>query len=216
MYNITLIFTSHKENGKCNSNELYKIIETINPDTIFEEIPSFKFDAYYKEHSISTLETNAIKKYLQKHQIEHIPVDNYDLPNIRFEDVNYMFDKIYNNIEYCRLSEKQLLLISKYGFTYLNSNQCSDTFEKLHILEENVIKNINDEKLFCTYKLWIELIDKRENEIISNIYNYSNEHRYNKAILIIGAEHRKSIIKKIQEYNRKEELNWNFSYKIVL
>ncbi len=211
MKKINLISTSHKEKGHCNSNELYEIIEAIKPDIIFEEIPSSKFDAYYKEHSVSTLETNAIRTYLQVHQIEHIPVDDYDLTTISYADVNYMFEKILNNsIEYCSLLENQYILASKYGFTYLNSNQCSEAFEKQHIIEQDVIKNINDEKLFYTYKLWTEFIDKRENEITNKIYSYSKTHRHKNAIFFIGAEHRKSIIRKIKEYKSKEEINWKF------
>ena len=34
---IVLISTVHQEIGKCNSEELYKIIESINPDVIFLE-----------------------------------------------------------------------------------------------------------------------------------------------------------------------------------
>ncbi len=37
MYNITLICTRHSEIGECNINALYKIIERIEPDLIFEE-----------------------------------------------------------------------------------------------------------------------------------------------------------------------------------
>ena len=40
MYNITLICTAHKEVGKCNSVELYKIIEEFKPEIIFEELSS--------------------------------------------------------------------------------------------------------------------------------------------------------------------------------
>jgi len=37
VYNITLINSVHKKLGKCNSNELYKIIERIQPEVIFEK-----------------------------------------------------------------------------------------------------------------------------------------------------------------------------------
>jgi hypothetical protein len=47
MYSITLVCTRHEELGKCHSNELHQIIETINLDVIFEEIPPSFFDKYY-------------------------------------------------------------------------------------------------------------------------------------------------------------------------
>lgn len=75
MYNITLICTEHGENGLCNLDELYSIIEKINPEIIFEEIPPTFSDAYYKYQNRNNLETSAINRYLESHQIEHVPVD---------------------------------------------------------------------------------------------------------------------------------------------
>ena len=102
MYNIALIGTNHSEKGKCNSDELYKIIEDINPEVIFEEIPSIIFDMFYNGkchfdefHKIlkyrlpdnlldridifplseTPLEVNCIRKYLQHYNIKNIPVD---------------------------------------------------------------------------------------------------------------------------------------------
>jgi len=40
MQNVILISTEHLDSGKCNSDELLKIIETINPEVIFEEQPN--------------------------------------------------------------------------------------------------------------------------------------------------------------------------------
>lgn len=72
MHNITLIFTKHEEDGNCNSMELYEIIESINPEIIFEELSDSNFRKCYHEKNLITLETNAIKKYLQNHSIKHI------------------------------------------------------------------------------------------------------------------------------------------------
>jgi len=46
MYNITLVCTAHKPLGNCNSEELYKIIEKINPEVIFEEIDFSRTEVY--------------------------------------------------------------------------------------------------------------------------------------------------------------------------
>ena len=63
MYIITSITTSHNEHGNCNSNELYKIIERIAPEVIFEEVPQSKFSKVYEGLPGDSLETNTIKKY---------------------------------------------------------------------------------------------------------------------------------------------------------
>jgi hypothetical protein len=45
MYNITLVCTHHSEFGECNSDELYKIIELVQPNVIFEELNQDLFDS---------------------------------------------------------------------------------------------------------------------------------------------------------------------------
>jgi len=160
------------------------------------------------------LEIQAIKKYLEKHQVEQLPVDNLDLSNSQ-SDIKYMDEpEIYNNIKRRDLSEELYEIEYQHGFMYLNSNQCDDLFEKLYILEENIINNSANEKLLHLYKLWHEIQEKREYEMISNIYKYSYEHTYNKGLFLVGAGHRKSIIDKIQEYEKKNRLKLNWNYNI--
>jgi hypothetical protein len=210
-YNITIIYSAHLEFGICNPNELCNIIEKINPEIIFEEIQHDRFDAYYKEKSAYTLETDAINMYLSYHTIEHIPVDTYDFSNVNKERIDFMYRKISQNCsEYDPLFRQHLLMTFQNGFSYLNSDQCKDLFEKMHVIEEDTIKRLNDNDLFHLYNLWIETTNNRENEMLKNIYNYSQNHCYNNAIFIIGAEHGKSILDKIQEYERKNEfkINW--------
>jgi len=220
MYNITLICTVHKENGKCNSEELHKIIEIINPEKIFEEIPYSTFTENYKEQSENILEINAIKNYLERNQVDQIPIDSYGLTNSQQKDFDYMLEQVFRkSIEYREILNTQSVLENHYGFRFLNSNKCNQQMHKVKDLIGNVIKNINNERLSCIYKLWNEIDEKREYEMINNIYKYSYQHRYNKALFLIGSGHRKSIIKKIQEYKRKEKLklNWRFnSYKNLL
>jgi hypothetical protein len=206
----------HKERGKCTSEELCKIIERINPEIIFEEIHPKRFDAYYKNQSVATLETTAIIQYSQNHQIEHIPVDYYEVPDMLqfYKNVDALNENICNvSEEYCLLSELRDSLVNQNGFNYLNSDKCEKLFERLALWEENITNYLNDENLSHVHKTWKEFHDKREIEILKNIYNYSIVHRYNKAILTIGEEHRKSIIAKIQEYEKNGEftLNWNYS-----
>ncbi|MGH2666111.1 hypothetical protein [Flavobacterium sp.] len=154
MFNITLIFTIHKECGNCNSTELHKIIEKICPEIIFEELSYSCFDECYKKESLITLETTAIKKYLQNHNIEHIPVDTYPIPKSFHNDIDYMYNKIFNNhkIIECHslrvLIDNQSSLISKEGFSNLNSNQNDKYFKKVSILKKRILDILNNEKLF--------------------------------------------------------------------
>jgi len=102
-------------------------------------------------------------------------------------------------------------MIIRNGFHFLNSDDCDELFDKIHIIEENVLLEINDARLSYQYKTEIELHDKRENEMLHNIYNYSKQYLFNKALFICGAEHRKSIMQKIQGYELKEKLKLNWT-----
>ena len=210
MYNITILSSFHIERGKCNSNELYRIIEKIQPEIIFEELPYDVFEIIYAKGRIpESLEAITIKKYLEKNQIEHIPVDTYE---INETDIFNEFDVISNkSIEYAELMKQQLSMIIRNGYSFLNSNDCDELLYKIHIVEETVLLEINDARLSYHYKTDRKLHDKRENEMLQNIHNYSKLYPYNKALFICGAEHRKSIMQKIQGYEFKEKLKLNWS-----
>lgn len=215
MHNITLIGTVHSENGKCNSDELYKIIESISPEVIFEELSNNLFDRFYNVNQLSgePLEIKCIKKYLRNHNIKHIPVDIDVSPNLSTSDIEYMFDAFKKYDVYKEFDKEQNLLTAQYGFAYLNSIKCSELFSKKKITEKNLMEfGLNKNILLRIYKLFHEEQDNRENEMLHNIYNYSKENQYNRAVFLIGSAHRNSIMQKIIEYEKKEKLklNWTF------
>jgi len=221
MYNITLICTGHTENGKCNSTELLNIIETLKPEVIFEELPVSIFNECYNENMHDKLiEPKAIKQYKQRNEFVHIPVDTYISSNSPCEDCGTALSQIFKlDGEYYKALLEHYKLIEMYGFQYLNSEHSETCLEEILKKELIIINRLYSKKLSNLYKLRIETDEKRENEMLNNIYKYSNNHKYNKALMFIGALHRKSIIKKIKERNDKEEqkLNWIFDgIKIIL
>ena len=211
MYNITLLSSFHKNLGKCNPDELYKIIEEIQPEIIFEELSFDTFSFVYSDGYIpNTIEAITIKKYLRNCPIKHFPVDTYP---INETDLFNGADEIAKRSnEYFKLWNEQVSMITKDGYNFLNSNACIELLNKIRIVEESALLVIKDVKLFRDYKSESELHNKRENEMIRNIFNYSKQYPYNKALFICGAEHRKPIKQKIQEYETKEKLklNWTF------
>lgn len=210
---ITLIATAHRECGLCNSEELYNIIEQITPEVIFEEVPPEKFDAIYKGLLSDSLETLTIKKYLQNHAIIHLPVDLNN--QLNRSEIARMFEIFsINNPEYDYLSNQLGLLRKQFGFPYLNSEKCQVLFERMHFLEDEIVQDLNLKKLTQTYNGWLNFMEERDNEMIRNIYNYSNLNKYKRALFLVGVEHRKSIMDKIHEFekNNKIHLAWNFNY----
>jgi hypothetical protein len=215
MYNITLIFTSHTELGKCNSDELYKIIENIGPEVIFEELPNDIFDRFYIGNQLSDepLEVKCIKKYLQNYNIKHLPIDIDVSPNLSTSEIEYMFSTFKKYEVYKKIDDEQNILTSQYGFAFLNSNNNSELFEKKKITEKNLMEfGINKNILFRIHKLFREEQDNRENEMLQNIYNYSRENQYKIGVFLVGSAHRNSIIRKITEYETRNKLKLNWSF----
>jgi len=218
MCRITLIATGHTDHGLCNSNELYKIIEQIAPEIIFEEVPPSKFSKIYEGLLTDNLETKTIKRYLQNHPIDHFPVDidTNDSFEIQIrKDMNELFN-IFDQYshEYNNFNNHHIFLSKQFGFQYLNSEDCSDLLERKLFFEKDILNNIKNEDLSNIYKNWLEFIDMRRNEIIKNIYSYKVLNKYKSALLLVGAEHRKPIIDKIKkiEKNNKPQLTWIFNY----
>jgi len=212
MKNITLIGTAHKINGKCTPEELYKIFQNIKPEVIFEEIDFSRINTFYRNQYVKTIETIVIVKYLQNYNCEHIPVETLDIPNSYIENENYINNIFINDNIYNEIKQKIFEGIKENGFYYLNSNKCMDIFEEMFNYKKNYIKNLNDESIYNIFKLWFDIENNRENEMLKNIYDYSLKNNFNSAIFITGARHKKSFINKINEYeiNYNIKLNWNF------
>ena len=208
----------HSVYGKCTSDELYKIIELINPEVIFEELPSSLFDMFYNDNLLNLIpnvppEVKCVQKYKQSHKIKHVPVDIEENPNLSDSDISYMFDTFNKYDVYRKIENEHYLLTAKEGFDYINSDKCLALFEEQRIAERNIMEfEIHKNILFNIYKLFHEENDNRENSMLQNIYNYSKENQYNQAVFLIGTAHRKSIMQKITEFEGEAEIkiNWTF------
>ena len=211
MYEITILFSFHMQNGRCNPSELFRIIETISPEVIFEELPLYVFEEIYAEgNNPKTVEATTIKEYHKIYQVEHVPVDTYEK---NLTDLFEGFDLIgEKNNEYIKLLNQQMEMISREGYAFLNSTDFDELMDEIHFIEENFLSEVNDNKLTNQYLAEKEMHLNRDNEMIRNIYNYSKLNRFNKALFLCGAEHRKSIVKLISQYEEREgfKLNWKF------
>jgi hypothetical protein len=197
---------------------LYRLIERIAPDVIFEEIPPGKFDEVYKGLRHPTLEVHAVKSYLQNHSIPHFPVDlDIDEVDGFFSTSDYkailnLFGR--HSSEYSSLYKQRQHLADNNGFPYLNSKEWTMLSERMDVLEQEVIKKINNEKLYQRAKDWSNELDVRENEMIKNIYSYVENNKYEKGLFLVGVEHRRKMMDKIPEFEKNHHLkiDWNFNY----
>jgi hypothetical protein len=208
-----LICTHHSDFGKCNSEELYKIIESIRPDVIFEELTQELFDKFYKEKSIpfETPEIKSVKRYIKEHTAYHFPVDINVSENLSTKEIKYFFDTLGKYHVYKKLDEDQKKLTFEEGYVFLNSKRNEDLIEEKKVVEKTLIGfEINGNQLSRICDLFYEEQHKREHEIIKNIYNYSEKIIYNQAVLLLGSGHRKTVFEKIKKYESEKDvkLNW--------
>lgn len=218
VYNITLVGTIHSATGRANVDELCKILEDINPDVIFDELPANVFDRYYGDsfdryyveslmlnrHAPEIpLEVKCIRKYTQNQNIEIVPVDiDVSQKLSKYQDeIVFLFNTIFANVDHKNLISEHENLIKQEGSVYLNSHKFLHFLEEKKNVEDYIIEsNIEKDRLRNMYKLFhAEQTDGRENAMLENIYNYSKENRYNHAVFLIGAEHKKSITQKLIE-----------------
>jgi hypothetical protein len=206
MHTITLISTVHKENGKCNADELCTIIEEIRPEVIFLEALDETYSDYQKSLFSSfgvfhnKLEIKAIQKYCLTNAFVYIPVLDNGLAG--------SFDKKYSvvceNIEFQKLVDNFNFLSNQYGFQFLNSRESIKLQEELRMCESRLLI---DNKINAKA---IEDIDAYENSMLCNIFGYCRDNQFETAIFMCGVAHRKAIIEKIEKFNvhEKIELDW--------
>lgn len=207
MHNITFISTMHKELGKCNAEELYKIIEKLSPEVIFLEAVDETYSAY-EIHLFSIyevyhkkLEISAIQKYSLNTSFKYVPVCENGLSDAFHRKIKI----VCQNKELQQLIDNFNSLAANHGFEFLNSLECINLQEEMRELESRIL---NDSEIDKIVK---EDIEAYENPMIRNIYSYCNENHFTSAIFMCGSAHRKSIIEKIEKYKTEEYMNisWN-------
>ena len=216
MYRVTLISTEHMEAGNCNSDELLKIMMSIEPDVIFEEEPN---DDHYKSYydntnSFNSLEVKAIKKYRVIHDVIHIPVDKPTNELVSLQILDLLTKKYRQNNVYDQLVKEHCSLRNKYGFDYLNSEKCLILFQRMKLVEEQIVRKSESEKFNLKefQNLLQQELEMRENAMLQNINRFSNSNKFEQAIFFLGYAHRESIMNKILKRNPEEmgKLNWTF------
>jgi len=208
MQKLIFISTIHEEYGKCNSNELQKILIRLSPEVVFleaikstyleiEQLKFLEFGVYHKK-----LEIKALQPFIHEDYITYVPVLDFGHSDV--------FDQKYDVVTQYR--EFQILLdgfnskASTYGFSFLNSKEAIAHQEELRALEAKLLPNPELNQEFQDH------IDAYENNMIKNISAYCKENTFEKAIFMCGVAHRRSMIEKIS--SNKEmfdlEIEWSF------
>ncbi len=193
---VALIGTVHGESGLATVAELHAILERLDPEVIFAEIPVAEIDRY-KDGSFGNLESAAVGRYQANRQVEVEPVDIDEPKQKFFDDTKDMFRAVERTSpEYRRLIDLHSAETREGGFRYLNSDRCIQLWENINRELLSTIDWIGDKRNRERYDLWYDTNEHRDREMMKNIALYLGRKPVTRALLLVGSAHRKSLIEK--------------------
>lgn len=196
---ISLIGTVHTESGRANLAELRTILERLQPDVIFAEIPTANL-ADYLDGSHGNLESAAVALYCKRRPVNVVPVDLNKPSDEFFRKSEEMFKKVERTSpEYRRLMDQNSLDTRDHGFPYLNSDRCAQAWAAIYDEVRATVEWIGDARLRQIYALWSETNDRRETGMLENINGYCIRSALSHGVLLLGAGHRRAMVEKVQE-----------------
>jgi len=211
MMRVSLIGTVHEEAGLANVPALRALLERITPDVIFLEIPPDAFDEHL-DGSRSNLESTAVARYRERHQVDLIPVD-LPTPGAAFF---WNHDELYRamrhrSYEYCQLMSRHTQHVWNHGFAYLNSEYCDKLFSDVHEVTLMFIDQ-TDRSFAEHYEFWTRTKERREQHMMRSIEHYGEETSFGTGAFLVGAAHRRSFMDKSASHNSagSSALHWDF------
>ncbi|MEJ2466461.1 MAG: hypothetical protein P8045_12285, partial [Candidatus Thiodiazotropha sp.] len=173
MNTIILVSTTHKEKGLANLDNLYSVLQYINPEIVFTELPYDEYSDYFTNFTKRTLESDTINTFRKNKQIEIVPVDMSSPDITVLNEINCLFDAIHNKSKSIdSILEHIEIYTRQYGFPYINSEKHYEHLTSQKEEEQKTIQNMNNKMFTDLYKKWINLNSLREDEMLSNIQNY--------------------------------------------
>lgn len=193
---ISLIGTVHAECGRANAAELRAILDRLQPDVIFAEIPPANL-ADYLDGSHGNLESAAVALYRRRCPVNVVPVDLNKPTGEFFRNSEEMFKKVEKtSLDYRRLVDQNTLDAHHLGFPYLNSARCAQAWADIYNEVLATVEWIGDKRLRQFYDLWTETNDRRERGMLESIHGYCVHRGLSHGVLLIGAAHRKAMAEK--------------------
>jgi hypothetical protein len=211
MMRISLVGTYHAERGAVTVSALLAILESIQPDVVFAEIPRSHIDAW-REGSHGTVESIAVARYAEHHSIDVVPVDSPKPEDSFFQDWQDVSRAIERTSpEYRRLMDLNTDRMSRAGFAYLNSDECIQAWANIYREELETIEYIGSSRLRDIYVQVRELNERRDLKMLQNIRSYCASASHTCGAFLVGAAHRKSLIEMLRAAGDSEipRMGWN-------
>ena len=190
---LSLVGTVHTDSGLANAAELQAIIERLNPDVIFAEVPSASIDQYV-DGSRGTIESAAVARYREGRELAVIPVDLPEPDAEFFRTAKDMFRVVERTShDYRRLVDRHAADTRTDGFAYLNSERCIHAWSAIHKEVLATLDWIRQPRFHEVYARWCSRNEHRDTAIVGNIAEYAHRHGFIRGLLLVGAAHRKSV-----------------------
>ena len=196
---ISMIATIHAESGRANVAELGAILDRLQPDVIFAEIPSADL-ADYLDGTHGNLESAAVVHYRKRRPITVVPVDLNRPSDEFFRNSEEMFKKVERTSpDNRRRMDQNSSDTRDNGFLYLNSDRCARAWADIYDEVLATVEWIGDTRLRQIYDLWSETKSRRETGMLENINGYCVRRAPSHGVLLIGAAHRNAVVEKLRE-----------------
>jgi len=195
---ISLIGTYHAERGAVAVSELLSILERIQPEVVFAEIPQTHIDKW-RDGTLGTVESKAVARYADTHSIEVVSVDS-PVPE---ESFFRAWEEVVRNIErrsptFRLLMDRNTHRTHEEGFAYLNSVECIQAWDDIRREQLETIEYIGISRIRDTYVQVRDWNESRELEMLANIRSYCASAARTSGVFLVGASHRGPLIEKIR------------------
>lgn len=212
MRKVSVIGTVHNKNGLANSQNLLKILESVQPEVIFLEVTPADFDKYYTSGILANLESAAVIQYRKSNNVHLVPVDCPIIDKDLKKKADWLKDAIYSSSMTKEIETHILMRVSEFGFLYLNSDKYSEDKAFADENESKTIMIINNPQITEIHEWWNTMHSHREDEMVCRIHEYARSNTFRSAVFLIGSAHRDAIIKKSKERNDNmlQLVNWQY------
>lgn len=208
MRKITLVCSSHRENGLCNAQELLRILRAIDPEVIFGEVPQSDIDFYNPR----SLEGHAVTRFLAIKSFQRVPVDRYDTPPNFRALTDLVFDYVEQaSHEYRLLQDQRDNATHLRGFMYLNSAAFAQVMSRMSVIEDETINRTGNSELVRALATWRQAMQGREKAMVENICWYCKKNNFDTGVFLVGAAHRSGVVRAIEEWSdaAADLIEWN-------
>lgn len=211
---VTLIGTFHEERGRVCSSELTDILGEIRPEIIFLEAPSSLRGGLAEISETKPVEAGAVLQYLNEYSAKIVHVDLPISPDSYLRNPREVLSYVDRvSTEYGRLVDQNRDSMTAEGFSYLNSDRYERIMRDIQCEILRILALRDSQTLNQAYESWRRDDELRENEMVSRIEKYGEMSAFDRAVFLVGASHRASIVEKSKTnaLSSLAHVQWDFS-----